>query len=61
MSFYWPLTGVFRVTSSSTILTVKENCKPQLARYNDPFTPGFLRTNEIWVVINKPQAATVAA
>ena len=42
-------------------LTVKENCKPQLARYNDPFTPGFLRTNEIWVVINKPPAATVAA
>ena len=34
---------------------VKGGCKPELARYNDPFTPGFLRTNEIWVTINPPQ------
>eukprot|EP00212_Chloropicon_laureae_P008332 CAMPEP_0197495552 /NCGR_PEP_ID=MMETSP1311-20131121/37248_1 /TAXON_ID=464262 /ORGANISM="Genus nov. species nov., Strain RCC856" /LENGTH=131 /DNA_ID=CAMNT_0043041061 /DNA_START=18 /DNA_END=413 /DNA_ORIENTATION=+ len=33
---------------------VKGGCKPELARYNDPFTPGFLRTNEIWVTINPP-------
>ena len=35
-------------------IEVKEGCKPELARYNDPFTPGFLRTNEIWVQINLP-------
>ncbi|UPR00105.1 SOUL heme-binding protein [Chloropicon primus] len=35
-------------------LTVREGAQPQLARYYDPFTPGFLRTNEVWVVINPP-------
>ena len=35
-------------------LEVKTGCKPVLARYNDPFTPGFFRTNEIWVQINQP-------
>ena len=37
-------------------LEVKEGSKPVLARYNDPFTPGFLRTNEIWIQINPPPA-----
>ena len=33
---------------------------PQLARYNDPFTPGCLRTNEVWYVVDQaslPEAA----
>ena len=36
----------------------KEGTKPVLSRYNDPFTPGLLRTNEIWVTINPPPAET---
>ncbi len=40
---------------------VKPGAKPELARYNDPFTPGFLRTNEIWVQINPPNLPDQAA
>jgi len=29
----------------------------ELARYNDPFTPGFLRTNEVWIRIAAAAAA----
>ena len=36
----------------------KEGTNPVLSRYNDPFTPGLLRTNEIWVTINPPPAET---
>jgi len=32
---------------------VAPDAEPVLARYNDPFTPGFLRTNEIWIQINR--------
>jgi len=37
-------------------IIVTEGAKPELARYNDPFTPGFLRTNEVWVQIEEPKA-----
>merc|ERR1712176_562122 len=37
-------------------IIVPEGAKPELARYNDPFTPGFLRTNEVWVQIEEPKA-----
>jgi len=33
---------------------IKAIGKPELARYNDPFTPGCLRTNEVWVRVKQP-------
>ena len=35
--------------------------EPELARYNDPWTPGFLRTNEIWVVVDEASANAAAS
>ena len=37
------------------------NGEPELARYNDPWTPGFLRTNEIWVVVDEASANAAAS
>ena len=37
---------------------VKEGARRELARYNDPFTPWFLRTNEIWLEVEAVDAAS---
>ena len=34
--------------------------EPTLARYNPPFTPWFMRRNEIWLALDAPAAGTAA-
>ena len=33
----------------------KDGAKRELARYNDPFTPWFLRTNELWIEVDEEE------
>jgi len=51
-------TELLTAIEADKAVDVVEGAKPQLARYNDPFTPGFLRTNEIWVDVTTTTATT---